>query len=330
MKKTTLILFGFIMLGACSSPKLETTLDKELMDSNRYELSDNYANHRLQQSLITTTGGKLGVIDVGEGPVIVLIHGVPTSSWLFRKMIPELQNDFRVIALDLLGFGLSDKPEAINGNYLPSAQASYVHQVLDALDVKEYNLLFHDMGGLVGWELVNKDIVMDNNVQSLTILNTIISKKGFEFPKMKKGAMARAMSEAYSSNLSSSAVLRLTFKNMGLTSNNKLNENECYGYVAPMREGADSALYEFFTGFDGARFSRLESNIAALKNFNGRAQILWGGQDKVLTVEQFPQLTASLNVAADDITVYPNNAHFLPEEIPEKLNQKIRAFVLTD
>jgi len=102
-----------------------------------------------------------------------------------------------------------------------------------------------------------------------------------------------------------------------------LNENECYGYVAPMREGADSALYEFFTGFDGARFSRLESNIAALKNFNGRAQILWGGQDKVLTVEQFPQLTASLNVAADDITVYPNNAHFLPEEIPEKLNRDL-------
>ena len=328
MKKITFIFLSSLLLSACSSQRLETTIDRESMDSNRYILTDNYANHRLQQSTVTTSGGKIGVIDVGEGPVLVLIHGVPTSSWLFRKMIPDLQNHFRVIAIDLLGFGLSDKPEAIDGNYLPSAQAGYVHQVLDVLGVQEYNLLFHDMGGLVAWELINKDIAMDNNVQSLTILNTIISKEGFEFPKTKKGAMAKAMSEAYASNLSSAAVLKLTFKNMGLSSDHKLSENECFGYVAPMREGADSALYEFFTGFDGARFSRLESNVSALKDFKGRAQILWGARDKVLTVEQFPQLTASLNIDAENITVYPDNAHFLPEEIPQELNQKIKGFIL--
>jgi len=303
-------------------------MDKASMEDNRYQLSENYANHRLQQSSITTTGGELSVIDVGEGPVLVLIHGVPTSSWLFRKMIPELQNEFRVIAIDLLGFGGSDKPEATANNYQPVSQAAYVHQVLDSLDVDDFNLLFHDMGGLVAWELVNQDLVMDRKIKTLTILNTIISKRGFEYPKMQKGAMAKAMSEAYSSNLSSAAVLKLTFKNMGLTSNSKLSESECFGYVAPMREGADSALYEFFTGFDQARFARLDSNISALKNFKGRAQILWGGQDKVLTVEQFPQLTQSLKVSADDITVYPENAHFLPEEIPLELNQKIRQFLL--
>jgi len=328
MKKIVLLCVCILFMSACTSNTLKTTLDKDTMVSNRYELSDNYANHRLQQTLVPTSGGKLSVIDVGQGPVLVLIHGVPTSSWLFRKMIPDLQEDFRVIAIDLLGFGGSDKPEATLENYLPIAQANYVHQVLEALDVENYNLLFHDMGGLVAWEMLRKDISMSNNVRSLTILNTIISKKGFEYPKVKKGVLAKTMSEAYSSKLSSAAVLKLTFKNMGLSSNKQLSEKECFGYVAPMREGADSALYEFFTGFDDARFSRLESNIAALADFNGRSQILWGGQDKVLTVDQFPQLTKSLAVNVEDIKVYHNNSHFLPEEIPDELNRKIRGFIL--
>ena len=130
MKKIIFIFLSSLVLNACISQRLETTIDIDTMDASRYVLTDNYANHRLQQSTVTTSGGKIGVIDVGEGPVLVLIHGVPTSSWLFRKMIPDLQNHFRVIAIDLLGFGLSDKPEAIDGNYLPSAQAGYVHQVL--------------------------------------------------------------------------------------------------------------------------------------------------------------------------------------------------------
>ena len=143
-----------LYLSACASPSLDATLDKASLQENRYELSDNYANHRLQQRLVPTSGGSLGVIDVGQGPALVLIHGVPTSSWLFRKMITELQHDFRVIAIDLLGFGGSDKPKSADNNYLPSAQATYVHQVLDALGVEDYNLLFHDMGGLVSWELL--------------------------------------------------------------------------------------------------------------------------------------------------------------------------------
>lgn len=329
MKKYALIHLVLLALSACTTPQLRPSLDKSAMDQGRYELSDNYANHRLQQTLVPTSGGNLAAIDVGEGPVLVLIHGVPTSSWLFRKMIPELQDNFRVIAIDLLGFGGSDKPESDSQNYQPAAQANYVYQVLKALQVGDFNLLFHDMGGLVAWEMLNDDIAAKQNIKSISILNTIISKQGFDYPKVKKGVMAKTMSEAYAANLSSAAVLKLTFKNMGLSSKRKLSEKECYGYVAPMREGADSALYDFFTGFDEQRFSRLEKNIQALKNFEGRSQILWGAKDKVLTVEQFPQLTQWLDINENNITVYPDNAHFLPEEIPAELNRKIIQFVLS-
>jgi len=331
-----LIIIGLsILLGACThgpfAPKtLEPTMAKDSMQHGHYELSDNYANHRLQQKKISTSGGMIHFIDAGDGPVLLMIHGVPTSSWLYRKMIDELQSDFRVIAIDLLGYGSSDKPDANDGNYSALKQADYVHQVLEALDIADYNLLFHDMGGLVAWELVRQDLEGEENVKSLNILNTIISKQGFDYPKMEKGVVAKMMSEAYSSNLSSAAVLKMTFKNMGLSSDYRLSENECFGYVAPMREGSDAALYQFFTGFDDRRFARLESNIAALEKFGGRTQILWGAKDKVLSVDQFPQLTRSLKVRAEDITVYANNAHFLPEEIPSALSMKVREFLLTE
>lgn len=316
------------LLSACATPKLEATMDREKMEARAYVLSDNYANHRLQQQAFETSGGSISALDVGDGPVLVLLHGVPTSSWLYRKMIVGLQKDFRVIAIDLLGYGSSDKPASNLTNYSSAAQANYVQEALTQMSVTDYNLVFHDMGGLVAWELVTRDMLEQHSIKSLTILNTIISKQGFDYPKIEKGMMAKALSEAYSNNLSSAAILKMTFKNMGLSSEYKLSEAECLGYVAPMREGADKALYEFFTGFDDARFSRLDQQISGLENYQGKAQVLWGAKDKVLTVEQHPQLLKVLDVDADNISIYPNNSHFLQEEIPAELAAKIRKFLL--
>ncbi len=318
---------SLLFVAACT-PKLQPTMSIESVDQTRYALSDNYANHRLQQRRFAASGGELAYLDVGQGPVLLMIHGVPTSSWLYRKMIVELQENFRVIAVDLLGFGSSDKPGSDGVNYQPESQAIYIEALLASLGVSDYHMVFHDMGGLVAWELLTRDIKATGSVQSLTILNTIISKQGFDYPKMKKGMMAKAMSEAYASDLSSAAVLDMTFKNMGLTSTTKLSEGECFGYVAPMREGADKALYEFFTGFDDDLFTRLNAHIKGLSSYKGRTQVLWGAQDTVLTTAQLPQLQASLKINSSDITVFENNAHFLPEEIPSVLSGKIRAFIL--
>ncbi len=303
-------------------------MDKDSMVVGQYKLSENYANHRLQQKRFVTSGGTLGAVDVGQGPALVLLHGVPTSSWLYRKMIPELQDDFRVIAIDLLGYGSSDKPSIAGTHYSASSQASYVQEVLSQMGVGDYHIVFHDMGGLVAWELINRDMENGNLIKSLTILNTIISKHGFDYPNIDKGLMAKAMARAYSNNVSSAAILKMTFKNMGLSSEHQLSERECYGYVAPMREGADKALYEFFTGFDDSRFADLEKNVNSLKRYKGQAQVLWGAKDKVLTVEQHPQLFKSLAVDESNITIYPENSHFLQEEIPLELVARIKAFLL--
>jgi len=332
-KKNKLLFFALtlIFLSACSNngkiPSVEEKSD-ELKTSDRYTLSDKYINHRAQQRVITTPAGKIAYLDYGQGPVIVMLHGVPTSSWLYRKMIESLQNDYRVIAIDLLGFGSSDKPESSDTNYLPNSQAQYVEQVLSHLDVKNYSLLFHDMGGLVAWELLDRDINKQSGmINNMMLLNTIVDQQGFNHPKQKKGVTARIMSDAFASGISSAAALELTFDNMGLTSNAKLSENECNGYVTPMKEGNGDVLYEFYTGFNDQRFAKLKEQVANLSKFKGDVLVMWGAEDKVLTTGQIPVLQEVSSLENGNIHIFEDNAHFLPEEIPDQLNQRIREFL---
>jgi len=331
MKNTIILALALVgTVSACSGPlSLSPSLEMNEEMKSKYVLTDNYANHRLQQQKFTTSGGEIAYLDIGTGPVIVLLHGVPSSSWLYRKMLPGLQQNFRVIAVDLLGYGSSAKPKSTAQNYLPISQSTYVSELLAELNVKNYNLLFHDMGGLVAWELVSADLAApEQSIDNLIVLNTLISEQGFKHPGTKKGVISRAMANAYSNKLSSSAVVEMTFQNMGLNNNAELSSKECMGYVVPMQEGASDALYDFFTGFDEAQFSRLDSQIAGLSAFEGDALVMWGAEDDVLTTMQIPNLQAVLDIKDENLIIYDDNAHFLPEEVPEDLVYRITDFLV--
>jgi len=93
-----------------------------------------------------------------------------------------------------------------------------------------------------------------------------------------------------------------------------------------MQEGNGDVLYDFYTSFDHGRFERLESQINNLSKFDGDVLVLWGAQDKVLTTQQIPVLQKAANVKSNNIHIFDDNAHFLPEEIPEILVEKIQGF----
>jgi len=189
--------------------------------------------------------------------------------------------------------------------------------------------LFHDMGGLIAWELLDRDIKNNagSNIENLLVLNTIIDKQGFDYPKLEKGTTARLMSDAFVNDLSSATVLEMTFNGMGLSTNASLSEGECFGYVAPMREGNGDVLYEFYTSFDEARFATLQQQVSNLSRFTGDVLVMWGAQDTVLTTEQIPVLQEMASLKQENIHIFADNSHFLPEEIPLVLNQHIKNFI---
>ena len=99
--------------------------------------------------------GSFPVLDHGEGPAVLLLHGFPDSRHLWRYQVPALvEAGFRVVAPDMRGFGGAPKPEAVEAYALPNAVADVV-DILEALDVDEVRLVGHDYGSAVAWLLAS-------------------------------------------------------------------------------------------------------------------------------------------------------------------------------
>lgn len=96
---------------------------------------------------ITIYGHKLHYIDVSNGDPILFLHGNPTSSYLWRNIIPYMSRLSRCVALDLIGFGKSERPDI---DYRFVTHADYVNRFIEALNLKNITLVMHDWGNALG------------------------------------------------------------------------------------------------------------------------------------------------------------------------------------
>jgi haloalkane dehalogenase len=103
----------------------------------------------------TADGLRMAYVDEGDGPVVLLLHGEPSWSYLYRKMIPVLVDaGFRCVAPDLIGFGRSDKPTRLE-DYTYARHVEWLRSALfDQLDLTDITLVCQDWGGLLGLRLV--------------------------------------------------------------------------------------------------------------------------------------------------------------------------------
>ena len=103
-------------------------------------------------------GSEMAYVEVGEGDPIVLLHGNPTSSYLWRNVLPHLQPRGRCIAPDLIGMGDSDKlPNSGPGSYRFVEHRRYLDALLEALDVHErVTFVIHDWGSALGFDWANR------------------------------------------------------------------------------------------------------------------------------------------------------------------------------
>jgi pimeloyl-ACP methyl ester carboxylesterase len=92
-----------------------------------------------------------------DAPTVVLLHGFPASSFMFRNLIPLLADRYHVIAPDHLGFGLSDTPPVGEFDYTFDALADLTAALLDQLRVSRYAIYVQDYGAAVGWRLALRD-----------------------------------------------------------------------------------------------------------------------------------------------------------------------------
>ena len=146
------------------------------------------ANMPYKKSFKTINGKSIAFVDVGEGDPIVLLHGNPTSSYLWRNVIPHLEGMGRVIAPDLIGQGDSDKLPASDGPDRYSFQVAYDYLagLLDELDANQnVTLVIHDWGSALGFYWAQQHGAA---VKGIAYMEGIVCPVGWEdWPESARG-----------------------------------------------------------------------------------------------------------------------------------------------
>jgi len=103
-----------------------------------------------QSREIAIDGHRYHYLDEGKGPVLLMVHGNPPWSFYWRNLILALRDRFRIVAVDHIGCGLSDKPSAKDYSYRLARRVADLGQLIEKLDLKQITLVAHDWGGAIG------------------------------------------------------------------------------------------------------------------------------------------------------------------------------------
>ncbi|RAU82216.1 alpha/beta fold hydrolase [Pontibacter arcticus] len=280
------------------------------LDTQEYPFTSHY---------LALDAGNMHYIDEGEGPVIVMLHGTPSWSFLYRNLIKILSRNYRCIALDLIGYGLSDKPE--DWNYKPRGHAANFEALMDHLQLKDITLVVHDFGAPIGFAYA---IHHPENVKSIVMLNSwawSLSKQQ-TFGKTSKylvGPLGKFMHSKL--NVSAKALVNELFVGEA-----ELPETIRHHYVKALGNPEDRVhklpcareLVGITKWYDELWRERKKiQNIPTL--------ILWGGRDKLISQGDLQRWKAFFHECY--VIQFEESGHFLQEENAEEVTSYISNFI---
>ncbi len=126
------------------------------------------ADFPFESRYVQVLGSRMHYVDEGEGQPILFLHGNPTSSYLWRNVIPFVTDDYRAIAVDLIGMGMSDKPDL---EYTYQDHKRYLDAFIEALDLRDITFVIHDWGSVLGFDYA---VEHGDNVVGIAFMESII------------------------------------------------------------------------------------------------------------------------------------------------------------
>lgn len=258
-------------------------------------------------------------IDEGKGAPIVMIHGTPSWSFLYRNLIKTLRKKYRCIAMDMLGFGLSDKPDDFS--YKPRAHAENFEKLMDHLQLKDVTLLLHDFGTPIGLSYAIKH---PENVRGIVMLNswTWSLSKHQSFSKTSKylvGPLGKFLHSKL--NVSARTLVNELFQNQ-----EELPEPIKQHYVNALGNPNDRvrklACARELVGVS-KWYEELWQQRKRIQDIP--TLILWGERDKLIKIEALQRWKKFFHECY--VFHFEDGGHFLQEDNAEEIARFVSNFV---
>ena len=264
---------------------------------------------------VRVDGRTIAYRELGAGPPVLLLHGWPTSSYLWRDVMPPIARRNRAIAIDLPGFGGSDKP--VDVTYGFEFFGAVLDGFLDALELDRVGLAVHDLGGPIGlhWALHRPE-----RISRLALLNTLV------YPEFSEAVMAFVQAcsnpelrEQLTSPQGLEAAMRL-----GLADDTTLTEEVIAAVRKPFQDPQSRrALADAGIGLQPEGFGEIARLLPTLRV---PVRIVYGERDRILPDVAETMERVKGDVPQAEVTALADCGHFLQEEAPLEIGELLARF----
>jgi haloalkane dehalogenase len=265
---------------------------------------------------VDAAGLRLHYLEAGRGDPVLLLHGIPTSSFLWRAVMVPVSERRRVVAVDLPGFGRSDKP--LDANYGFTFYERVIDAFLEKLRITRTALVVHDLGGPVGlfWAVRHAD-----RLTELALLNTLIyPETSWAVKLFVLASLTPILRELLSSPWGIATGMRL-----GVERKERMTEDVIARYQEPFRDrAARRALLKASHGLHPKGMKEIADKLPALRT---PVRIIYGEADRILPDVALTMRRVQRDLPQAQITALPGCGHFLQEDDPEQVGALLSEFL---
>lgn len=260
---------------------------------------------------VQVRGVTLHYLEQGAGEPLLLVHGLGASTFSFRRNIPDLARDFHVFALDLMGFGYSERPA--RGDYSQTGHATRLADFIYAVGLDRAVVVGHSMGGAIA---LRAAAMFPERVERLVLVGSARPNdlRGLSVMRLLRPLTPLIAAAAYRNPRLPSRVLRSIVYDPS-----RIDEETIEGYVAPMHAKGHLAAFGQLAADAG------RDQTMRMEDVRQPALIIQGADDRVVPPRVARWLHRRLPNAR--LEVLPECGHLVPEERPAEFDRLVAEFV---